>query len=277
METYNNYQNKDDVLFRNIIVGTLHAIDDRIFWNNVIDNEKTKVEVPAYFTIAGSERFMSDIFLNSDELKKDGKATGLYEKFPRAILNLNGITLQEEYLTNKFKRANFIKQTEDNEVKQFNAEFMEAPFKLDFEITIHLDSIVDIFKCINGIFANMYKNVYFHVDVFSIKVPCYFAIPPDLNKERLVQFGLSDKKEIKVTFPIEVQASYPLFKESTEIFAGDVMGGVIPNLYLISQPGDTGIGNSTEVNNGTDSAGRSIKVEKDVWPTGNNTGSFPVD
>ena len=232
METYNNYQNKDDVLFRNIIVGALHALDDRIFWNNVIDNVKTKVEVPAYFTIAGSERFMSDIFLNSDELKSEGKATGLYEKFPRATLNLTGITLEEEYLVNKFKRANFIKQTSDNEVKEYNAEFTEAPFKLAFEVTIHVDSIV----------------------------PCYFAIPPDLNKERLVQFGLSDKKEIMITFPIEVQASYPMFKSDTEIFAGDRLENLKQNLYIVSEKGDA-----------TDSAGRNIKVKKDVWPTGNNT------
>tara|TARA_R110000796_G_scaffold153583_3_gene270170 strand:+ start:12236 stop:13036 length:801 start_codon:yes stop_codon:yes gene_type:complete len=260
METYNNYQNKDDVLFRNIIVGALHALDDRIFWNNVIDNVKTKVDVPAYFTIAGSERFMSDIFLNSDELKSEGKATGLYEKFPRATLNLTGITLEEEYLVNKFKRANFIKQTSDNEVKEYNAEFTEAPFKLAFEVTIHVDSIVDIFKCINSVFSNLYKNVYFYVDVFSVKVPCYFAIPPDLNKERLVQFGLSDKKEIMITFPIEVQASYPMFKSDTEIFAGDRLENLKQNLYIVSEKGDA-----------TDSAGRNIKVKKDVWPTGNNT------
>jgi len=260
-ETYNNYQNKDDVLFRNLIIGTLNAIDDRIFWNNVIDNKKTKVEVPVNFTVAGSERFMSDIFLNSDELKSEGKATGLYEKFPRATLSLQGIGLQEEYLANKFKRANFIKQ-EGNEVREFNAEFMEAPFKMDFEITIHVDSIVDIFKCINSIFSNMYKNVYFYVDVFSVKVPCYFAIPPDINKERLVNFGLSDKKEIKITFPIEVQASYPLFKDKTEIFAGNRMENIIANIYTISEkPKDT------------DSAGRNIVVTKDVWPTGNNSGS----
>lgn len=256
---FNSYQNKDDVLFRNIIIGTLNAIDDRIFWNNVIDNKKTKVEVPAYFTIAGSERFLSDIFLNSDELKKDGKATGLYEKYPRAILNLTGITLQEEYLTNKFKRANFIKQTDDNEIREYNAEFMEVPFKMDFEITIHVDSIVDIFKCINGIFSNMYKNVYFYVDVFSVKVPCYFAIPPDINKERLVQFGLSDKKEIQITFPIEVQASYPIFKDETEIFAGNRMENIIQNLYIVTEKQDK-----------KNSAGRNVIVEKDIWPSGNN-------
>ncbi len=264
MEIYNNYQNKDDVLFRNIIVGVIHALDDRIFWNNIIDNKATKVSVPSYFTIAGSERFLSDIFLNSDELVQDGKATGLYEKYPRATLNLSSITLQEEYLTNKFNRANFIKQTEDNEVKEYNAEFIEAPFKLDFEITIFVDSIVDIFKCMDSIFNNLYKNVNFYVDVFSTKVPCYFSVPADINKERLVNFGISDKKEIQVTFPIEVQASYPMFKKETEIFAGNRMNEIIQNLYVVS-----------ELDNNTDSSGRNIEVTKDVWPSGNNDSTYP--
>ena len=263
METYNNYQNKDNVLFRNIIVGTLNAIDNRIYWNNVVDNVETKVEVPTYFTVAGSERFMSDIFLNSDELAEKGKATGLYEKYPRATLNLQGISLQEEYLTNKFIRANFIKQTQDNEVKEYNAEFIEAPFKMDFEVTIHVDSIIDIFKCINSIFSNMYKNVSYYVDVFSVKVPCYFAIPSNINKERLVNFGTTDKKEMTITFPIEVNASYPIFKEDTEIFAGNRMNDVISNIHIVDG-----------IDNDTDSAGRKIKVNKDVWPSGNNNGNY---
>jgi hypothetical protein len=263
MEKFNSYQNKDDVLFRNILIGTLNAIDDRIFWFNTIDNKDTKVEVPAYFTVAGSERFLSDIFLNSDELKSEGKATGLYDKYPRAILNLQSISLQQEYLTNKFKRANYIKQTEDNEIREFNSEFMEAPFKLDLEVTVFVDSIVDIFKCMHSIFDNIYKNVYFYVDVFSVKVPCYFAIPEDLNKERMVNFGLSDKKEIQITFPIEVQASYPIFKKETEIFAGDRMNDIIQNLYIV-----------TEKPTDTNSAGRTIQVQRDTWPTGNNKGSF---
>ena len=112
----------------------------------------------------------------------------------------------------------------------------------------------------------MYKNVYFFVDVFSVKIPCYFAIPPDLNKERLVNFGISDKKEIQITFPIEVQASYPIFKEGTSIFAGNRMENIISNLYLVSEKEDD-----------KDSAGRNIKVTRDTWPTGNNSGSFYTD
>ena len=97
----------------------------------------------------------------------------------------------------------------------------------------------------------MYKNVYYYVDVFSVKVPCYFAIPSDINKERMVQFGLSDKKEIQITFPIEVQASYPIFKTDTELFAGDRMENILNNIYIVSDKKDN-------------------EVEKDIWPTGNN-------
>ena len=64
---FNSSQNKDDVLFRNILIGVLHSLQDRIYWYNTINNEDTKVDVPVYYTVAGSERFLSDIFLNLAE------------------------------------------------------------------------------------------------------------------------------------------------------------------------------------------------------------------
>jgi hypothetical protein len=289
-KVYNNVQNKDEVLFRNIIVGTLFALKDNIYWYNVINNEKSKVDVPIYYTMAGSERLLSDIFLNSDELIKEGKATGVYEKFPRAHVSLDSLTLQEEYLTNKFKRAPYLKR-EGEEIKQYSAEFIEAPFQLNYSVTIFVDSHIDIYKCIQSIFENLYKNVYFWVDVFNVKIPCYFSIPSNVEKEYTIPFGISDKKENKITLELECQCSYPIFKEGTSgsldtsRFAGNTMNAVQTNLYIVSDKNyvnqDTTVTNSDGTTtdlvntNITDSIGKDIVVTKDVWPTGNNQNAFP--
>lgn len=265
---YNSYQNKDNSLFRNVIVGVLHSLKDRIYWYNTINNEDTKVDVPIYYTVAGSERFLSDIFLNSDELEKEGKITGVYNKYPRAHVSLTSVVLQEEYLANKFKRANYLRN-EDGELKEYNAEFIEAPFKMDFQVTIFVDSNIDIYKCMQSIFQNLYKNVYFYVDVFSVKIPCYFAIPADIAKERTMQFGLSDKKEMQLNFGLEVNATYPIFKDErakqfdTSLFNGTRMATIQQNLYVVKDLGED-----------TDAGGRKIIVEKDVWPSGNNQNHF---
>ena len=269
---YNTFQNKDDVLLRAIIVGTLHSFRDKIYWYNVINSEKTKVEVPFYFTVAGSERFLSDIFLNEYKLDKEGQASeGLYNKYPRAHVSLNTISIQEEYLTNKFTRANFLKQTEDGEVLQYNAEYILMPLKMDMSITIFVDSLVDIFKCMQATMENLYKNVYYYVDTFGIKIPCHFFIPESLEKERPMEFSFTDKKEIKVTFDIEVHADYPLFKQDTEIFAGNNMSKIIYKVNAVDSPTPA---SRQEPANAKDSRGTTYKVTKDLWPTGNNKGSF---
>lgn len=271
-KVYNDVQNKDDVLFRNLIVGTLHALRDNIFWYNIINGERTKVDVPIYYTVAGNERFLSDIFLNSDELMQDGKATGVYNKFPRAHVSLNSLSLQEEYLTNKFKRANYLKR-EGQEIKTYNAEFIEAPFKLNYEMTLFLDSHIDIYKAIQNIFENLYKNVTFYVDVFSVKVPCHFSIPSDIEKTATIPFSFTDKKENKISLNIECQCSYPIFKDNTtgntgdldtSVFAGNRMGSIDSNMYIVSNISDD-----------TDSTGSEITVTKDVWPSGNNSNALP--
>lgn len=261
-----NSQNKDDVLFRNVIVGALHFLNDKLYWYNVLDNKKDRVDVPVYFTVSGSERFLSDIFLNTDKLKKDGKLTGVYNKFPRMHLSMESIGLQEEYLANKFKRADYLKEGEDGEVRQHNAEFIDATFSCSMTVKIFVDSIVDLYKCIEEVYKTFYKNQYFYVDTKGIKVPCYFAIPPDLNKEKMTQFGLTDKKEISVNFNIDLVFSYPIFKEETSIFHGDgIIDTMKQNTYIVKDK----LVNS-------DGTGRiDYEVTKPTWPTGNNPSNFP--
>ena len=259
---FDTTQNKDDILIRNILIGTLHAFKDRLYWYNVINNEKTKVEVPFYFTVAGSERFLSDIFLNQYKVDNGQPSESVYNKYPRAHVSLDNISIQEEYLTNKFTRANYIKQTEDGEVKQYNAEFQVMPLKLEMQVTIFVDSIADIFKCMESTWKGLYKNVYYYVDTFNIKIPCHFFIPDTIDKERPMNFSFSDKKEIKVTFNIEVQADYPIFKQETEIFAGNTMNTIKYNINAIT---------STEL---TDTRGVEYIVTKDIWPAGNNSSNF---
>jgi len=275
--TFNTFQNKDDVLIRNILIGTLHSMRDRISWDNTVNSENDKVDVPIYFTVAGSERFLSDIFLNQYKIETETIAETVYNKYPRAHVSMEGISIQEEFLTNKFTRANHLKQTPDGELIQYNAEFQDIPLKIDMSVKVHLDSIIDIFKCWSSIMQNLYSNVHYYVDSNGIKVPCYFKIPDSINKERPLDFGFSDKKEITVTFDIEVQASYPLFKDETSIFAGDRMENIlytvetIPTYSTPSRQPSEESGDSGETKN---TRGLTYKVSRDTWPSGNNKGNF---
>ena len=271
--TFNTFQNKDDVLIRNILIGTLHSMRDRITWNNTINSENDKVDVPIYFTVAGSERFLSDIFLNQYKIETETIAETVYNKYPRAHVSMEGISIQEEFLTNKFTRANHLKQTEDGELIQFNSEFQDIPVKIDMQVKVYVDSIIDIFKCWNSIMKNMYSNVHYYIDTNGIKIPCYFKIPESINKERPLDFGFSDKKEIIVTFDIEVQASYPLFKEETSMFAGDRIEKI---MYSIETK-NTNLTPDRENGDFKDSGGVEYKVSINTWPTGNNKGNFYPD
>jgi len=273
--TFNTYQNKDDVMIRSILIGTLHSMRDRIFWYNTINSEDDKIDVPIYFTVAGSERFLSDIFLNEYKIETEHIAESVYNKYPRAHVSMNGISIEEEFLTNKFVRANHLKTMPDGEVLQYNSEFQDIPLKIDMEVKILVDSIVDIFKCWNAIIQNLYSNVHYYVDTNGIKIPCHFKIPDGIDKERPINFGFSDKKENIVTFNIEVRASYPLFKEETSVFAGDAMQKIIYTVEANTNTEQTAT-RETPVNV-TDSRGVEYKVSKSVWPTGNNKGNFYPD
>ena len=259
---YNNIQNFDDVIFRECIIGLIKSLNHKITWNNTINNINKKIDVPFYFTVAGSERFLQNLFLNDDKLIEEEKATGKYDKIPRGHVNLVDIGLQEDLLTNKYKRANYVEQ-DNGQLTQYNAEFMDMPFLMNFELTIFVDSIIDVFKCTQATYQELYKNVYFYVDYKGTRISCYYAIPPNIQNSKPMEFNSSDKKEIKLNFNIELAIVYPLFKDSTKLTSANRMDTITANIHEI-------IPRTENWDNG-----RPTDIPTQVFPNGNNNNPLP--
>ena len=63
-QLYDLQFNKDDVILRNIIVGVLATLNNKMWWYQQNSaTEKVKVNVPFYFSTTGDERFLMDMFL----------------------------------------------------------------------------------------------------------------------------------------------------------------------------------------------------------------------
>lgn len=226
-------QNYDDVLLRSILSGVLNAFYDKVYWNSYLDGKATRVNVPVFFSFGGSERVIYDRYFDRCEIETNNLADGFYSVLPRAVISMESVTINQEYLTNPYIRMNYTKN-DDGEVKEYNAQYRNIPLTVSMNCTFLLDSTIDMFKCTEAIINKMYKNQYFYVNLDGTKIYCYFSIPEDLQHERTMNYSFNDKKEYKITLPLEVAIDYPSIDTRTEMFAGEAMETI--EYTIISKP-----------------------------------------
>lgn len=209
-------------MFRNIIVGVLATLNNKLYWyNRISETESKKIEVPFYMSISGQERFLQDNFLNDPDYDPENEiAISMYNQIPRAIVDMTGFSISTESMSNRFVRGTYTKENSDGTLGSYSSEFVEIPLNLPFEITVFLDSRLDMFKCSQRIIETFYKNNTFNIDVDGVRIPGVIKFPEEIVQERTVEFSFTDKKEWKLTFSVEVELSYPLFKNAKNGYIG---------------------------------------------------------
>jgi len=210
VSAYNEEFNKDNVVLRYIIVALLAELKSKIYYYNQVDEDtKRKIEIPFYYSVTGNERFLLDNFLY--DTTAEGKAVGDYEVVPRGIVQLTGMSIQSSNLTNKFVRAQLVKELE-GQLKTFSLMTAFVPITLTMDTTIVCSNNLEMLKATEAIISRLYKAQAFQVDLGMFKVQAVMQVPEDYSQERLFEYALNDKKEWNVTFSIEVQSFLPVFE-----------------------------------------------------------------
>lgn len=213
MSAYNQEFNKDNVVLRYIIVALLAELKSKIYYyNQVSEDEKRKIDIPFYYSVTGNERFLLDNFLY--DTTAEGKAVGDYEVVPRGIVQLSSMAIQSSNLTNKFVRAELVKEL-DGELKTFSLMTAFLPITLGMDVTIVCSNNLEMLKATEAIISRLYKAQSFQVDLGMIRVQAAMVVPEDFNQERLFEYALNDKKEWKIVFSLEVQSFIPVFEDGS--------------------------------------------------------------
>lgn len=230
MSDYNQKYNKDDVFIRNMIVCLLAELNKKIYYYNRIDNDTIeKVDVPCLYSITGAERFLKDEFYY-DALKM-GKAYGDYEKVPRCMVNLTGLSINTSEQTNKYNRTKIVRSVRNKlRTLYLNVDFM--PVTLSFECKVICANNIELFKLSECIISKIYKNPnFFKVDFGMFNVDASLSVPADYTHELPQEFGFSDKKEFSTSFSVEMKSFLPAFEWGLLMCEIDEMLEKIPDDY----------------------------------------------
>mgnify|MGYP005848400759 CR=1 FL=1 len=230
MSLYNQESNKDNVVLRYVLIALLSDLKNRVYYYNLNEDDSyKKIDIPFYYSLTGSERFLLDNFLYS--AIEDGKAIGDYEVVPRAMLQMSDLGIDSGNMTNKFVLSEFVKEFDGN-LKTFNLNTNFLPINISLNTEIICSNNLEMLKVTETIISKMYKSTVYQVDLGMMRIEASYQIPEDYSQDKLFEFSIDDKKEFKVTFPIQLQFHLPVFEhgillsEIIQLISGDTDKGV---------------------------------------------------
>jgi len=211
MSEFNQTYNYDSVFIRNLIVGFLAELNKKlVIYNQLDDGEIEAVDIPCIFSITGQERFLKDEFLY-DAINQD-KAIGDYEKVPRCIVSLDGLSIDTSRQTNKYIRTRCVRMVND-EPRTLVLMTDFVPVNLSFNCDIICSNHIELMKVTECLISKIYKNQnLFNVDLDVFNVQANYNSPTDFNHERSTEFSLNDKKEFKISVVFELSSFIPCFE-----------------------------------------------------------------
>ena len=243
--SFNEKFNKDDIIFRNIIVGLLNLLNRKVVYNMVIGpDEVREVAVPFFYYNYGDERFMQDFFMiNGVECDGPTYAEGNIDPIPRGVINMTSMTINSSALTSKFARGTYNKEEQDGTLKAYSAYLNPIPLTLLFDVDVWCSTFTEALKIIQQIIDTFYKVAIFAVDYRGLRVPCQVGFSQDYNVEKPVTFSYGEDNKIMMKFTLEMETYQPVFDKSSERFRGNVMDHGIGNqIYSVSGlSGHTGV------------------------------------
>lgn len=276
MSVYDLHFNKDLSFFRQLILGVLSRLNGMSWINQVgnkIEEQKT-IPVPFYMSTVGSERYLNDNFLNTIDFDPEYlKAETFYNQIPRGIVELSGINVDSQSITNKYVRTEHVIQELDGTLNTYNSETFFIPLIVSFDVSVYVDSILDQLKATELIFKAFYKALPFNFEYNYVMVPAYLTFPDEIQRESTVEYSFEDKKEFKITFSIEARCNMPVYREEhsslfgvdesalkSRFFVGNRMNTII-NRGFVSPltTDDANTTNTGKFNSGTEAYNNEIK------------------
>jgi hypothetical protein len=206
------HRNFDDVYFRMVSAALVKTLNRCISWINYFEDQKIRVIVPFYMSVAGSDKFVLDAFVDD---VVDARIELNTDQIPRGIVSFNGFSTK----TGEFANPNqyISKKTEmDGDMKSFIMKTKGIPVDINYDIDIVLMTEIDVMKASEKIINMLFNWMFFNIDYYGIKVDCSFTLPDDKSIEIVREQNLDSDVKKHIKFSLVVSTYYPSFYHDTD-------------------------------------------------------------
>lgn len=218
--------NTDDVFLRNLIVATLRALNEKLTYTQVNDQQQVlEVFVPFFYSMSGDESFLQDFFLPYEDCNGNNVfAEGNYDVIPRGIVNLTSFQIDTSGLTNGYVRGTYNQEDYKGQMRAFSSYLKSIPLTGSFSVVIKTDTLLDAFKVFQSVVSTFYKVIQYSFEFEGMKIPVQVGFPESYDTDKQQEFTYSaTQKRIQFSFSLAFETYYPQKDQSTERFRGNMM------------------------------------------------------
>ena len=157
----------------------------------------------------------------------------IYNKIPRGIVEVGGINLLGDQLTNPYTRGDFEFEY-DNIIYSLSAEFRRMPVKLSITIKYWLDSYTDTLEIAQQIIKSLAFVKTFKIIYMGKTIMCSYQIPDAFNSEKNITIdgGTTESKYKTLQLDFEIESNYPIFEQRTVINNDNMIKTIIHEQIL---------------------------------------------
>lgn len=150
----------------------------------------------------------------------------VYTTVPRCNVDMGGIDIPTDQLTNPYTRGNLIVEDE-GEMTAFTAEYRRMPMKITVSLKYRLDSFQDMLETTQQIITKMMFIQIFNVSYMGQNIECSYKVPESVSHEKNIEFdgGTTDIKDRIISLDLEVETNMPIYDCKTAIESDLLISG----------------------------------------------------
>jgi len=203
--------NFEDVFFRDLTICVLDTLEGEIKWTNRFSSGDRTVNVPFYYSMTGDERFLLDSF--HDDIVSDNRYVDLNtDIIPRGHLTLTGYDIRSEEFANPNVWLKMVVENQD-EIRSILTKVRAIPITVKYDLSIHLSSEIDTFKCSQAIMDTLWLYRYMYFEHNFMNIDAVMTIPDTNSIEIIREKSFTSDNTIKLTVQFDVQTYYPSFRK----------------------------------------------------------------
>lgn len=155
--------------------------------------------VPVYILNTG-DQLLTDEFIETEG-----------QEIPRVVIDVDGLSIASDQLTNPYERGEFI-ITEDKQDVGYSAFLRRIPITFSLPVKITTANIIEQLKWQEILLLILYRNNVFHFQYYKKDNKGIYRLPDNMEIERNIEYGFdSDRRYRTITIPVEIDLQYPAF------------------------------------------------------------------
>lgn len=215
--------NNRELFFSTLIKGLMLKLDDDIsIRNRPVPHVTIHTGSDAlYLERKGYNQSIEPLSISNEDY--------IYQIVPRCNVNLGGIELVPDQLTNPYSLGQFQLEDEDG-IYTLKGEFRRMPVKLGVELKYMTDSYRDMLELIQQIITKLTFIRTFNVTYMGQVIPCSYKIPESFSGEHLTEMDgkTQDDKLHTMQINLEVETCFPVFSPKTVMSIEQCISNIAP-------------------------------------------------